>query len=143
MRVSEAAHRYGARISAELLHAGRVANPEVLGSRKAWVASLLPGMDPDRFEEIGEQQIFHVIDGFCSAARRIQRAGFDMILIHGAHGNLVSSFFSPVATGRQVRRVVENRMRFTLTLLTAESTVGPKMVSSCASRARYVDVVPR
>ncbi|MBN1322205.1 MAG: FAD-dependent oxidoreductase [Thermoleophilia bacterium] len=130
MRVSEAAHRYGAKISAELLHAGRVANPEVLGGKKAYVASLLPSMDPDRFEEIGERQIFQVIDGFCSAAKRLQRAGFDMILIHGAHGNLVSSFFSPVANHRTDKYggSLENRMRFTLTLLEQlRATVGPNM----------------
>ena len=146
MRVSEAAHRYGAKISAELLHAGRVANPEVLGKKKAWVASLLPGMDPDRFEEIGEQQIFQVIDGFCSAARRIQRAGFDMILIHGAHGNLVSSFFSPVANHRTDKYggSLENRMRFTLTLLERlRATVGPKMgIELRISVHEYVDGCP-
>lgn len=146
MRVSEAAHRYGAKISAELLHAGRVANPEVLGKKKAWVASLLPGMDPDRFEEIGEQQIFQVIDGFCSAAKRLRRAGFDMILIHGAHGNLVSSFFSPVANHRTDRYggSLENRMRFTLTLLERlRATVGPGMgIELRISVHEYVDGCP-
>jgi 2,4-dienoyl-CoA reductase-like NADH-dependent reductase (Old Yellow Enzyme family)/thioredoxin reductase len=129
-RVAEAAHRYQAKISAELLHAGRVANPESLEGRKAYVASLLPGMDPDRFEEMDERQIDEVIESFCRAGARLKRAGFDMILVHGAHGNLVSSFFSPVANHRTDRYggSLENRMRFTLTLLRRlRETVGPKM----------------
>ncbi len=129
-RVAEAAHRYQAKISAELLHAGRVANVESLAGRKAYVASLLPGMDRDRFEEIGEGQIDEVIGSFCRAGARLKKAGFDMILVHGAHGNLVSSFFSPVANHRtdQYGGSFENRMRFTLTLLRRlRETVGPTM----------------
>ena len=145
-RVAEAAHRYQAKISAELLHAGRVANVESLAGRKAYVASLLPGMDRDRFEEIGEGQIDEVIDSFCRAGARLKKAGFDMILVHGAHGNLVSSFFSPVANHRtdQYGGSLENRMRFTLTLLRRlRETVGPTMgLELRISVHEYVDGCP-
>ncbi len=145
-RVAEAAHRYQAKISAELLHAGRVANIESLEGRKAYVCSLLPGMDRDRFEEVGERQIDEIIDSFCRAAARLKRAGFDMILVHGAHGNLVSSFFSPVANHRtdQYGGSLDNRMRFTLTLLRRlRETVGPKMgIELRISVHEYVDGCP-
>ena len=55
-RLVEEVHRYGAAISCEILHAGRIAQPNALAGRKAWVPWLTPDMDPDLFEEITEEQ---------------------------------------------------------------------------------------
>lgn len=120
-RLVEEVHRYGAAISCEILHAGRIAQPNALAGRKAWVPWLSPDMDPALFEEITEGQMDEVIDLFCKAAVRLRDAGFDMVLIHGAHGNLVSAFFSPLTNQRtdEYGGSFENRMRFPLRLVKA------------------------
>lgn len=120
-RLVEEVHRYGAAISCEILHAGRIAQPNALKGRKAWVPWVSPDMDPDLFEEITEEQMGEVIELFCDAAVRLRDAGFDMVLIHGAHGNLVSAFFSPLTNQRtdEYGGSFENRMRFPLRLVRA------------------------
>ncbi|MGP9576167.1 NADH:flavin oxidoreductase/NADH oxidase [Halomonas sp. AOP42-D2-25] len=67
------------------------------------------------------KEIDQIIDAFASAARRADRAGFDLIEVHGAHGYLLSSFLSPVANKRtdHFGGSLENRMR--LPLLVAQA----------------------
>lgn len=142
-RLVEEVHRYGAAISCEILHAGRIAQPNALAGRKAWVPWLAPDMDPDLFEEITEEQMDEVIDLFCKAAVRLREAGFDMVLIHGAHGNLVSAFFSPLTNQRtdEYGGSFENRMRFPLKLVKAvREAVGDEMaIDFRISQNEYVE----
>jgi 2,4-dienoyl-CoA reductase-like NADH-dependent reductase (Old Yellow Enzyme family)/thioredoxin reductase len=120
-RLSEEVHRYNAKFSVELLHAGRIAQPEALAGRKAYVPWLAPDMDPDRFVQVGEEEMAEVIQLFCSAARRLAEADCDEVLIHGAHGNFVSGFLSPATNQRddEYGGSFENRIRFPLRLLAA------------------------
>jgi 2,4-dienoyl-CoA reductase-like NADH-dependent reductase (Old Yellow Enzyme family)/NAD(P)-dependent dehydrogenase (short-subunit alcohol dehydrogenase family) len=120
-RLAEEVHRYDAKFSVELLHAGRIAQPEALAGRKAYVPWLAPDMDSEKFMEIAEEEMTEVIRLFCDATRRLAEAGCDEVLIHGAHGNLVSGFLSP-ATNRRADEYggsFENRARFPLRLLKA------------------------
>lgn len=120
-RLAEEVHRYGAALSCEIMHAGRIAQPGALAGRKAWVPWLAPDMDPDQFEQVTEAQMDEVIEEFCAAAVRLRDAEFDMALIHGAHGNFVSAFLSPATNRRddEYGGTPENRMRFPLKLLRA------------------------
>lgn len=130
-RLVEEAHRYGAAISCEILHAGRIAHPDALQGRKAIVPWLAPDMDPELFEQASKEQIEEVRQQFCDAARRLKQAGFDAVLIHGAHGNFTSAFFSPLTNQRddEYGGSFENRMRFPLELCKAvRETVGDDMV---------------
>lgn len=73
-------------------------------------------------------EIHGMIDAFEAAARRAVRAGFDFVEIHGAHGYLVNSFFSPIANRRDDEwggADVENRMRFPLRVAEAVRSVLP------------------
>jgi 2,4-dienoyl-CoA reductase-like NADH-dependent reductase (Old Yellow Enzyme family)/thioredoxin reductase len=117
-KISDTVHELGAKVCCELCHSGMNSNPMSLLD-KALVPSLLPDMDPSCFEEIGQAQIEEVIESFAACGRRLKSAGFDMILIHAAHGNLVSAFFSNTWNKRtdEYGGNLENRMRFTLALL--------------------------
>lgn len=120
--LAKEAHIYGAKISAELMHAGRIANPLALKGEPAWVCSLSDDLDPNgNWHVVTKEDMQKVIADFCAAARRLKAAGFDMVMIHGAHGNLVSSFLSPVFNTRtdEYGGSLENRMRFQLELLKA------------------------
>jgi 2,4-dienoyl-CoA reductase-like NADH-dependent reductase (Old Yellow Enzyme family)/NADPH-dependent 2,4-dienoyl-CoA reductase/sulfur reductase-like enzyme len=120
-RLSEEVHRYDAKFSVELLHAGRIAQPEALAGRKAYVPWLAPDMDPERFVQVGEEEMAEVIQLFRNAARRLAEADCDEVLIHGAHGNFVSGFLSPATNQRddEYGGSFENRVRFPLRLLAA------------------------
>ena len=44
--------------------------------------------------------INRLLDAYAAGARRADRAGFDVLDVHAAHGYLLHSFLSPVANGR-------------------------------------------
>lgn len=77
--------------------------------------------------ELSEADIDAVVQRFADAARRADRAGFDHVEIHGAHGYLISSFLSPVANRRADRfgGSFENRMRLALMTASAVRAVWP------------------
>lgn len=62
-----------------------------------------------------------VRDEFVAATRMADRAGFDMVELHAAHGYLVSSFISPASNRRtdEYGGSLENRMRWPLEVLAA------------------------
>ncbi|KAJ5545913.1 hypothetical protein N7494_003498 [Penicillium frequentans] len=60
-----------------------------------------------------EEDIAGVIEGFAHAAEYLDKAGFDGLELHGAHGYLLSQFLSPTTNHRTDRYggSLENRMR--------------------------------
>ena len=79
-----------------------------------------------------EAEIHELIESFAAAADRALQAGFDFIEIHGAHGYLINSFFSPIANKRSDKwggPKIEDRMLFPLKV-------------AAAVRARIPDSMP-
>ena len=72
-------------------------------------------------KEIGESDMKLIINEFVSATKMANRAGFDMIELHAAHGYLISSFISPKSNIRKDKYggSLENRMRFPLQVFKA------------------------
>jgi len=68
-----------------------------------------------------------VRDQFVAAAEMADRAGFDMIELHAAHGYLISSFITPVSNRRsdEYGGSLENRMRWPLEVFAAMRAVWP------------------
>jgi 2,4-dienoyl-CoA reductase-like NADH-dependent reductase (Old Yellow Enzyme family)/thioredoxin reductase len=127
--VWEGITRHGAMASIELNHGG---NNTFVKGLHPYGASPLPsgteeyiaameGRLPAPVKEMTQDQIESVIDDYASAARRCMAAGFRMVMVHGAHGHLLSQFLSPL-TNKRVDRWggrLENRARFPLALLDA------------------------
>lgn len=69
-----------------------------------------------------------VTSQFVTATRMADRAGFDMIELHAAHGYLISSFISPLSNTRDdmYGGSLENRMRYPLEVFSAMRSTWPK-----------------
>lgn len=68
-----------------------------------------------------------VRDQFVASAQMADRAGFDMVEIHAAHGYLLSSFITPLSNRRDdaYGGSLENRMRYPLEVILAVRAVWP------------------
>ncbi|MBO9422951.1 bifunctional salicylyl-CoA 5-hydroxylase/oxidoreductase [Labrenzia sp. R4_2] len=78
--------------------------------------------------EITRAEMDQIRDQFVASAEMADRAGFDMIELHAAHGYLLSSFISPVSNVRtdDYGGSLENRMRYPLEVLKAMRAVWPE-----------------
>ncbi|WP_147104102.1 NADH:flavin oxidoreductase/NADH oxidase [Nesterenkonia populi] len=114
-RVTDFVHAAGSRIAVQLAHAGR----------KGSKYRNLPGDAPDRGsvaaeqggwktkgatrqafgylsapEILSEEEVWEIIRSFADAAERAEKAGFDAVELHGAHGYLLHEFLSPLTNQR-------------------------------------------
>lgn len=94
-KLTDAVHAEGAAVSAQIGHAGPVANA---ASNRA------PALAPSRmFSPLGmrmmkvpdEAEIRELVAAHANAARLAEQSGFDAVEIHFGHNYLVSSFLSP------------------------------------------------
>jgi len=78
-------------------------------------------------KEMTKEDINKVRNEFKLAAQRADKAGFDMIEIHGAHGYLLHSFFSPISNQRndEYGGSFENRIRFALEIIADIKSIWP------------------
>ncbi len=118
--LSEAAHRHGAKLSAEIMHAGRAVHPDLIKTKWGLAPTSMP--IPGQYQYIkamDKSDMDSIIADFVDCAKRLKRAQFDGVLIHGAHGNLLGQFLSPLTNHRSDNYggSLENRMRFPLELL--------------------------
>ena len=87
-RLTEAVRGHGARIFAQVAHAGSQSRvPGNVPLAPSPVPNPLTGRD---VAEATEQEIRDAIAGFAAGARRAVAAGFDGVHIHGANGYLIS-----------------------------------------------------
>jgi 2,4-dienoyl-CoA reductase-like NADH-dependent reductase (Old Yellow Enzyme family) len=96
--VIDAVHAHGARIFAQLNHAGgqsRVADVQPLAPSA--VENAQTGRRP---AEASAAAIRSIIDAYGAAAERVRIAGFDGVHLHAGHGYLLSSFLSPYTNRR-------------------------------------------
>ncbi len=127
-RIAEAVHRYGAKLSIELHHPGRYVlnnrptiGPSPIPAPMEELAAAREGRPIRPVTEMNQEMINTVIDHFASAAYRCMRAGFEMVMVHGAHGHLIAQFLSPYTNKRTdgYGGSLENRAKFALQVLTA------------------------
>ncbi|MCV6628140.1 MAG: anthraniloyl-CoA monooxygenase [Cellvibrionaceae bacterium] len=93
-------------------------------------ASPLPYFDgvsqiPAELDQAGMDRL---ISEFTEATQRAERAGFDMLELHAAHGYLLASFLSPLTNQRadEYGGSIENRLRFPLRVFESMRAVWPE-----------------
>ncbi len=93
-------HKNGVKAAAQLHHAGREAYYQ-LKKGEALAPSAVPGpivrIPP---KEMTRDDIRMIVASFGQAALRAKKAGFDAVEIHGAHGYLITQFFSALSNHR-------------------------------------------
>ncbi|MFH2110028.1 MAG: NADH:flavin oxidoreductase [Candidatus Bathyarchaeota archaeon] len=105
--LTDAVHRHGGHIVAQINHAGVVHQPDRAGPSKYaeadWVA-----------REMTVDEIEAAIQAYGDASERAMQSGFDGVQIHGAHGYLISQFLSKLSNRRTDMwgGSLEKRMRF-------------------------------
>ena len=120
--LAQEAHRYGAKISVELCHPGRGADPNLNSAPYVLAPSAIPTQYSARYvKEMDQHDVDHIITRYVECAERVYKAEFDMVLIHCAHGNLLGAFLSPYTNKRTdwYGGSLENRMRFPMEILKA------------------------
>lgn len=119
-RLSEVAHRYGVKLSCELVHAGRSAPKQFRPDSPAIAPSAIPVENgPTDIREMDEQDMETIRQEYCEVAERLMKSGFDMVMVHAAHGNLLAQFMSPKYNQRtdEYGGSFENRIRWPLSVL--------------------------
>jgi anthraniloyl-CoA monooxygenase len=78
--------------------------------------------------ELTRAEMDDIREAFVNAARMAERAGFDMIELHCAHGYLLSSFITPLRNRRadEYGGSLENRLRYPLEVFSAMRAVWPQ-----------------
>lgn len=121
--------RHGVPVWVQLNHPGRQANPLNLGHQPVApspVALNFPGASTPR--ELTGDEVREIITRFGIAAAVCEKAGFQGVQVHGAHGYLVSQFLSPLTNQRtdEWGGDQERRMRFALEVIRSiRSSVSP------------------
>jgi 2,4-dienoyl-CoA reductase-like NADH-dependent reductase (Old Yellow Enzyme family) len=79
-------------------------------------------------KELTKEEIQIIINDFKEATIRAQKAGFQVIELHGAHGYLLHEFLSPLSNQRtdEYGGSFENRIRFVLEIIKAIRSVWPE-----------------
>ncbi|WP_442580444.1 NADH:flavin oxidoreductase/NADH oxidase [Mesorhizobium sp. ASY16-5R] len=144
----------GTRFGVQLAHAGRKAS-----CRRGWERSGPLGADEDPWPTVSasalpfnanyptpqaltEAGIEKLVEHFAASARRAERAGFDFIELHSAHGYLLHQFISPLSNHREdaYGGSLENRLRFPLAVANAVKEAVPGlMVGARISVTDWVD----
>jgi 2,4-dienoyl-CoA reductase-like NADH-dependent reductase (Old Yellow Enzyme family) len=122
----------------QLAHAGRKASTDLpwrggkpLTGAEAWLTeapSALPhGEGWHVPQALDEEGLARVKRDFVEAAQRADRAGVDLIELHGAHGYLLHQFTSPISNRRNdsYGGSLDNRLRFPLEVFDSVRAVWP------------------
>ena len=137
------AHKHGARIAAQLQHAGKTAMCDLAEGRPVWVPSLPPkpsmsmmgaltkeelgrfastiGRHKPQFRVLDKGDIAQLIEWYAAAAARAQQAGFDGIELHAGHTYLVAGFLSAYTNHRddEYGGSLDNRARVMVEMIRA------------------------
>ena len=130
---ASAIKRHGAIPSMQLSHGGKYGGTSSLAGGKvedriAYGPSAETAEDGTEIVEMPEEIILEIVECYGKAAALVKHAGFEMVMVHAAHGWLMSQFLSPLSNKRTDKYggSFENRARIVLMALdSVREAVGP------------------
>jgi 2,4-dienoyl-CoA reductase-like NADH-dependent reductase (Old Yellow Enzyme family)/thioredoxin reductase len=119
--------KFGAKASIEINHPGRMASVKVLNGKYPIAPSCVTTTSDIvarrkvMTTEMDQAIINRVVENYADAAYRCLMAGFEIVMIHGAHGNLLAQFVSPLTNKRSDKYGgdLKNRAQFVVEVLQA------------------------
>ncbi len=119
---ANAMHRHNCIAVMELAHGGKYAGArshDGAGNPLVLVPNNETNLDGLRVTSMTDEDIERVANCYADAAVLCQKAGIDMVLVHGGHGWLLGQFMSPTMNHRTDKwgGSLENRMRFPLLVI--------------------------
>jgi dimethylamine/trimethylamine dehydrogenase len=117
--MTEKVHRHGALAGVELWHGGGTSanlytREGAIGARSRPAS----GLDPVQCRAMDKRDIRNLRQWHVDAARRAQRAGFDIVYVYATHGYLLAQFLSPDnQRSDEYGGSLENRVRLVRELL--------------------------
>jgi 2,4-dienoyl-CoA reductase-like NADH-dependent reductase (Old Yellow Enzyme family) len=146
-RLASAVKAEGALSLVQIFHGG-ARSPQRLTGQRAFSASEQPS-DPETPRAASEDEIVGSIAAFRDAALRAQRAGFDGVELHGAHGYLLGQFLSRTQNGRSDRwggdlvgraRLLREAVRAVRAAVPAPFVVGVRISPEDFGQAKGLDL---
>ena len=129
--LAEILHKNGSKALVQISHAGAKAETRVTGLPVLGAGTDVLNRTGDVPEEMSADDIHRITQCFANAAVRAEKAGFEGIELHAAHGYMFSQFFSPLSNHRtdEYGGPVENRVRFHLEVIEAiRKAVSPDFI---------------
>jgi 2,4-dienoyl-CoA reductase-like NADH-dependent reductase (Old Yellow Enzyme family) len=139
-RLTDAVHRHGGRIFAQIAHAG---SQTIVPGVEPLAPSPIPNVMTGRtVRGASSEEVKEAIAAFALAARRAADSGFDGVHIHGANGYLISEFRSPLTNRRtdDWGGSQENRDRFALEVVRGVRAAIPDQIG-LSMKAGFEDIV--
>jgi len=113
-RLTDAVHSEGAAISAQIGHAGPVADPRSNRQPALSASRTFSPLGMTMTKKASAADLDRIVADHAAAARRAIEAGFDAVEVHLGHNYLASAFLSPKLNRRrdEYGGSIENRARF-------------------------------
>ncbi len=127
--VARAITQHGAIASIELNHGGRISNTAVTGFQTVGPIDEVK-LNGTQVKGATKADLEEIANAFGEAAKVAVQAGFQMVMLHGAHGWLLDQMLSPKFNTRtdEFGGSLENRAKFPLMVIAAvRKAVGPKV----------------
>lgn len=99
-RLTDRVHEEGGKIFMQLHHAGRQTMQQVTGSEPVAPSAIPCPLLGGQTRELSTEEVYELIGKFSDGAVRAQKAGFDGVEIHAAHGYLIAEFISAYTNKR-------------------------------------------
>ena len=126
--VALAIREHGAVASIELNHGGRVSNSLLTGYQTVGAIDEVK-LNGTTVKAMTLEDMQEIARAYANTAKLAVQAGFDMVMLHGAHGWLLDQMLSPRFNRRkdEYGGTLENRAKFPLMVIDAvREAIGPK-----------------